>query len=79
VTHAPATAFSTRTGAVATFDDHVGAGTIVEDGQDDWSFHCTSIADGTRQIDVGTAVCFEVRPGPNGLEAFGVTPNAPTR
>jgi hypothetical protein len=24
-------------------------------------------------------VCFVVRPGPNGLEALGVTPNAPTR
>lgn len=72
--HDPATAFTRRSGIVATFDDHVGAGTIAEDGQPDWPFHCTSIADGSRTIAVGTAVSFRVTAGPNGLEAFAVGP-----
>jgi cold shock CspA family protein len=70
------TAFSERRGTVVGFDDHVGAGTIAEDGQPDWWFHCTSIADGSRTIDVGTAVTFRVQPGPTGLEPFEITPVA---
>ena len=72
--HDPSTAFSERRGTVAGFDDHVGTGAIVEDGQADWPFHCTAIADGSRTIAVGTDVRFRVRPGPNGLEPFEVTP-----
>ena len=60
--HDPATAFTRRAGVVATFDDHVGAGTIAEDGQPDWPFHCTSIADGSRTIAVGTPVHFRSSP-----------------
>lgn len=70
----PSTAFTVRTGVVATFDDHVGAGTIAEPGHDDWAFHCTSIADGSRTIAVATPVSFRVAPGPTGLEAFAVRP-----
>lgn len=70
----PSTAFTVRSGVVATFDDHAGAGTIAEPGQADWSFHCTSIADGSRTIDVATPVAFRVEPGPNGLEAVAVRP-----
>ena len=63
-------AFGTRTGRVATFDEHVGTGTVTSDGTDErWFFHCTRIADGTRTIPVGLWVSFEVEPGPTGLEA----------
>ena len=69
-----ATAYATRSGRVATFDDQVGAGTVRDDVSGDvWSFHATSIADATRTIAVGTWVWFAVRPGPVGLEAFGLT------
>lgn len=70
-----AVAFATRAGRVATFDDHVGAGTVRDDATGEvWSFHATTIADATRTIDAGTSVWFTVRPGPVGLEAFAVTP-----
>ena len=36
-------------------------------------FHCTAIADGTRDIAVGTVVAFEVAAGPHGRwEASGL-------
>jgi cold shock CspA family protein len=70
-----AAAFGTRTGRVIGFDDHVGAGTVdTDDGREQWSFHCTRIADGSRRIDVGVPVQFEVVPGPVGLEAVAVRP-----
>ncbi len=69
-----AAAFSERTGVVATFDDHVGAGTVRDEGGHLWSFHCTRIADGSRTIAVGAEVSFRVEPGPVGLEAVGVAP-----
>jgi cold shock CspA family protein len=70
-----AAAFATRTGRVTAFDDHVGSGTVVtDDGADSWSFHCTRIADGSRTIEVGAPVRFEVVPGPTGLEAVALRP-----
>jgi cold shock CspA family protein len=66
-------AFGSRSGRVATFDDAVGAGTVVVDGSEEtWSFHCTSIADGSRTIPVGIWVTFDIEPGPTGLEAVRV-------
>jgi cold shock CspA family protein len=49
-------------GIVVSFDGPVGLGQIVSDGAD-YPFHCTQIADGSRSIEVGAAVTFEVRPG----------------
>lgn len=47
------------TGVVEAFDDAAGYGEVTaDDGQ--WFFHCTAIADGTRSIEVGTPVTFEV-------------------
>ena len=46
---------------MAAFDDPRGLGTIEADGVEH-SFHCTQIADGTRTIEVGTRVTFELRP-----------------
>lgn len=71
----PAEAFTERTGVVATFDDLVGAGTLVDDATGaPWWFHCTRIADGTRTIAIGVPVTFCVEPGPTGLEAVAVAP-----
>jgi len=48
-------------GTVVEFDDPRGLGTIDADGTR-YPFHCTALLDGTRRVDVGTAVTFEVRP-----------------
>lgn len=44
-------------GTVVAFDEGVGLGEIVGDGTA-FPFHCASIADGTRTIEVGTRVRF---------------------
>ncbi|HEX6312963.1 MAG TPA: cold-shock protein [Acidimicrobiia bacterium] len=56
---------SHRRGQVTAFDPHRGRGEIESRG-DRFPFHCTEIADGSRTIDVGTAVDFEVVAGPLG-------------
>ena len=53
-------------GTVAEFDEHAGFGTIrAEDGRELF-FHCTQLIDGTRAVEVGVAVRFEIVPGPLG-------------
>ena len=49
-------------GTVVTFDEPRGLGTIDADGTT-YPFHCTALLDGTRTVEVGTPVTFEVRPG----------------
>jgi cold shock CspA family protein len=62
------------TGVVATFDDHRGYGTIVASDGSEVFFHCTRIADGTRRVDVGARVSFELIPGHHGrYEASAIT------
>ncbi len=65
------------TGRVSKFDNKRGVGEIAgADGTAYW-FHCTRIADGTRVIDPGTDVEFEVVPGHRGRwEASAITPRA---
>lgn len=70
----PSQVFDLHQGEVAAFDDHVGAGTVLDAAGSRWPFHCTSIADGSRTIAAGTAVTFRVAPGPAGLEAVAVAP-----
>ena len=51
------------TGVVMAFDEAKGWGTVrAEDGRELF-FHCTAIADGTRTIEVGAEVEFDVVPG----------------
>jgi cold shock CspA family protein len=50
---------------VVTFDERRGLGEVEHDGQR-FPFHCTAIADGTRSVDVGALVDFEVAAGPLG-------------
>jgi cold shock CspA family protein len=63
-------------GTVTEFDDDKGFGTVREDATgDEHFFHCTAIADGTRTIEVGAAVTFDVVPGRNGQwEARAIRP-----
>ena len=67
------------TGVVTEFDDPAGIGTVTADGGDEHFFHCTAIADGTRTIEVGTRVAFEVVPGRLGRwEAADLRPETST-
>ena len=62
-------------GTVVEFDDDGGYGTVREDGGTERFFHCTAIADGTRTIEVGTEVHFDVVAGLRGVyEARRLTP-----
>ncbi len=61
-------------GRVTEFDEARGWGTIESD-EGAHPFHCTQITDGTRTIEVGTRVRFEIRPGGMGRwEAAPVPP-----
>ncbi|MHB1911729.1 MAG: cold-shock protein [Acidimicrobiales bacterium] len=49
------------TGTVAEFDSQRGTGKVAsDDGAGPFFFHCTAIADGSRAIDPGAPVEFEV-------------------
>lgn len=62
-------------GTVTAFDAHRGLGTVAGRDGREWPFHCTAIADGSRMIEVGTAVAFSTSPGHLGREeARPVTP-----
>ena len=63
------------TGVVASFDDPRGLGTVRADDGTEYPFHCTAIADGTRTIDEGVAIEFEVVAGRMGRwEAARIRP-----
>jgi CspA family cold shock protein len=65
-------------GVVTAFDEPVGLGTVTAGDGTTYGFHCTQIADGSRTIDVGTAVEFDVRPWHQGrYEAVGIRPAPP--
>jgi cold shock CspA family protein len=53
-------------GVVTEFDDPRGLGTVTADDGTTFPFHCTAIADGTRTIEVGAVVAFDVVPGRRG-------------
>ena len=63
-----------HSGTVVEFDDHRGVG-LVEGGDGRrLFFHCIAIADGSRSIDVGAEVAFQVVAGHGGhCEAASVT------
>lgn len=65
------------TGEVVSFDEDKGWGTVRAADGDEHFFHCTSIADGTRSIELGTEVRFDVVPGNLGQwEATAIQPLA---
>lgn len=47
-----------QTGTVTQFDRRVGLGEITDGEGRIWPFHCAMLTDGTRTIEVGTAVQF---------------------
>lgn len=62
-------------GTVIAFDAHRGLGEIEDAERRRYPFHCTLIADGSREIPVGAAVEFTVVPGPLGRwEAAAIRP-----
>ncbi|HSB86518.1 MAG TPA: hypothetical protein VLD86_09420 [Ilumatobacteraceae bacterium] len=61
-------------GRVTQFDVEVGLGEVMDDGGEVFSFHCVSIADGSRNIAVGTTVEFELLPKLGRYEAARITP-----
>ncbi len=56
------------TGVVTAFDVERGLGEVTGSDGTTFSFHCVAIADGSRTIDVGVAVTFDVVPGRLGLD-----------
>lgn len=66
--------FATATGTVESYDADVGLGHVVDESGNRWMFHCTAIADGSRTIEPGSPVRFEVSSGgPGRWEAFVVS------
>ncbi len=58
---------------MASFEKDRGLGEIVTPDGDLYPFHCTAIADGTRDIDVGKHVTFTIVAGHRGrLEATAI-------
>jgi cold shock CspA family protein len=55
-------------GVVATFDERRGDGLVTSDRGERLYFHCVSIADGTRRIDVGARVRARRRVGHTGRD-----------
>lgn len=49
-------------GTVVAFDAERGLGTVAGPDGREWPFHCTAIADGSRQIEVGARVAFVTAP-----------------
>ena len=47
-------------GRVVDFDEHVGLGHVATDDGTEHLFHCVEIADGTRSIEVGAEVTFDL-------------------
>ncbi len=64
-----------RPGRVADYDPRRGLGTVEDDDGHRFGFHCTAIADGSRDIPVGAPVTFRVAPGHLGAwEATAIRP-----
>ena len=62
------------TGSVVRFDREVGLGEVEATDGTVYPFHCIVIADGTRSIEVGAAVAFELLPKLGRWEAASIRP-----
>jgi cold shock CspA family protein len=65
------------TGKVIAFDEHVGLGEVESAIGEVYLFHCVEIADGSRTIDVGAAVEFDLLRKLGRLEAAQLRPTPP--
>lgn len=63
-----------RRGVVTAFDPATGLGTVTTDDGIAHAFHCIEIADGSRSVDVGTAVTFDLLPKFGRWEAAALAP-----
>ena len=61
-------------GVVESFDSPRGLGVVIDEAGEHYAFHCTAIADGTRTIEPGTRVRFDVTPGLGRWEAADLEP-----
>jgi cold shock CspA family protein len=60
-------------GTVSRFDPATGLGHVTAVDGTEYPFHCTAVADGSRSIDVGVVVVFDVVAGHRGIwEAGGL-------
>lgn len=64
----------TLVGTVVRFDREVGLGAVRADDGTEYPFHCIVIADGTRTVEVGAAVAFELLPKLGRWEATAIRP-----
>ncbi len=66
--------YGEASGAVTAFDKPAGLGVIEGDDGVAYPFHCTAIADGTRDIEIGRSVTFTIAAGHLGrLEATQIS------
>lgn len=63
-----------RTGEVSSFDAQVGLGEVRAADGTVYPFHCIAIADGTRVIEIGSAVAFELLAKMGRYEATDIRP-----
>ncbi len=61
-------------GRVTAFDFDRGLGEVTADDGCVYPFHCVSIADGSRTIDAGTRVTFDIQLKLGRREAAAITP-----
>jgi hypothetical protein len=61
-------------GVVTQFDEFVALGQVTDLGGRVWPFHCVSIADGSRNIEVGAKVQFETAWRVARVEAVDIRP-----
>jgi cold shock CspA family protein len=60
---------------VTEFDDERGLGVVTADDGSPLPFHCTAVLDGSRFVEAGTAVLYDVAPGHVGrVEARALRP-----
>lgn len=62
------------TGVVRSYDVERGLGEVAAEDGTVFALHCTQIADGSRRIEVGTTVTFEVLAKLGRFEATDVRP-----
>ena len=64
-----------RSGTVTEFDEPIGLGLVEDDDGIEHPFHCTAVADGSRDIAVGTSVNFRLAAARGGrFEAVDLQP-----
>ena len=62
-------------GVVTEFDEHIGLGAITDGAGTEYPFHCAEIADGSRTIEVGADVDFDLLPKLGRIEAGSIAPH----